>query len=1068
MGNQSVIIKSKLRIPRTSSTIERSQLLAEFSEIEQKKAVVIKGGAGYGKTTLAAQYIRSNTLNSVWYSLDEKDHDLSTFVTYLITGIQEYYPEFGRELIHEVGVLSASERSREEFLPVLLKELESGISTDLYFVLDDFHLMQESEGVTEAVSFLLNHLPSHLHFIIIGRTEPNIRLSRLRSMNEVVDIGERQLGFDFKEVGIFYDNILAPGLTDAQLKIVLQRTGGWAAGLVLFYHLIKGVAVGQIDDTLSGLAGKHKSYQKYFEENLFTKLDPETRAFMLKTSILSNMKAEFCDAYLQKKNSAAILQYLEEGHFFTSRSQEKNSPYTYHQLLKEFLVKELFQSTNSETVKDLHRTASRLYWQEEYPEEALAHALKGADFAMACEYFLKSYFQLFLLGRLSIIRQFYEKVPDEMTNKEPELILQKARWLSFSGKPVEAVAVLQSGTEHFDQSTPDEIREWFRKELGMQYYYMGNHSGALSQMEDLLQGNKEDHQLSAEVAGMMAFLYSVKGESAKADKMLNLSRSHLEWIEGDMKQIAASWLKMYQSFKSHCFGQFRKSKLHAEEGLRTIEKMEMHGFLPLAYLQTAYAETSLGNHSIAIQLADKGINAANRMGLNDSFPAWLFTIKGQAKLGMRQWDEAVNSAQNSLELFREIGNDWGMATAYDLLARIYLIQDSAETTQYYLERGYEALKDQQFRYTRGFLDFTSASLLIKKNQLEEAVELIDRSIDAVESNGHLHLLFLLLKAGSLIRAGKETDAIQSYRKGMELAVKNEYYFDQTLELCSVQRELAVLEKSHSDSIEERPAEFPALRVEFFGPFKVVMGSKEIPVAEWKSSKSVQLFKFLATKADKGYISRDVIMEELWPGEPQGKCLKRLNVALTTLRNLLEPERQAGSTSQYIIRRNDTYRIELGRGGGTDLLDFERAITASEDLLADGTERQAEAIDLLLKAAAIRKDAFLESEPYLDWAIRERDRTDRLYQEVLAKIIDYLEEKDEVQQAIRFADKLLDLDPLNEAVYRKLMDYHAGVGNQAMVLRTFRNCQEQLTRDLGLSPSEETIRLYESLIKRQQL
>ena len=60
--------------------------------------VLVTGGAGYGKTTLVAQAIRKHEFQTVWYFLDSSDADLPTFMSYLIVGIQKYYPDFFKDL----------------------------------------------------------------------------------------------------------------------------------------------------------------------------------------------------------------------------------------------------------------------------------------------------------------------------------------------------------------------------------------------------------------------------------------------------------------------------------------------------------------------------------------------------------------------------------------------------------------------------------------------------------------------------------------------------------------------------------------------------------------------------------------------------------------------------------------------------------------------------------------------------------------------------------------------------------------------------------------------------------
>ncbi len=89
--NRINILKTKLLFPRLFDTIKRDRLQPLLKEIPLKKLIMVTGGAGFGKTTLIAQTLLSMDFQFVWYRLDSTDGDFSTFISYLIAGIQEYY-----------------------------------------------------------------------------------------------------------------------------------------------------------------------------------------------------------------------------------------------------------------------------------------------------------------------------------------------------------------------------------------------------------------------------------------------------------------------------------------------------------------------------------------------------------------------------------------------------------------------------------------------------------------------------------------------------------------------------------------------------------------------------------------------------------------------------------------------------------------------------------------------------------------------------------------------------------------------------------------------------------------
>ncbi len=1085
METRSTVLKTKLRIPESPGSIERKHLLSAFADISQKKIAVVVAGAGYGKTTLVAQAVKTTDLPTVWYSLDETDVDLSVFMTYLIAGVRQYYPDFGQHLLDQTGIISSSSRSRKDFLINLLQEMENISAKDLVIVLDDYYTVEGNPDISASLSFLLNKLPPSIHFVIISRIEPGIQLSRLRAMSEVIDISENDLGFSSDEIKTLYCKTLNLPLSETHLQKIRERTDGWAAGLIMFYHSIKGLKVNEIDFTLDRLQRLNKTLKSYFEETVFRKLNPEIQDFMLNTSILPSMTADFCDRYLGIDDSAAILTTLEESHLFTFCSREEQVCYSYHHLLKDFLEQKLKQQTGRKNLEKLHCLAGDLLREDEYFTDALLHYLEGNDYEKACELFLELDLQLFMVGRLNLIQRFYRQIPETRINRDPQLQLLKARLWSLSGKPNDAIRSLKSGLKMINRTNNEESVPWFQKELGMQYYYSGDIPGAISQFRDVLNLDGSDPQLSAEAAGMLSFLLSVQGKISEADKMLATTQDFVERIDGDLKPAINSWVHMYRSFRYYSSGDFIKSKLFALDGLQIIEKLNIAALLPLGYLQLSYADTSLGNHEAAAKTANRGIKIAVKMGINDSFLAWLYTVVGQANLSLGCIDDALQASQTALELFRNIGNKWGMGTAHDLLCRSYLHENRDQEVEHHLELGYEAIKGQLLPLTRGLLDGARILLLIRNDRIESALEQIRDTLTQTRSVKHLTCLLLLQQAGLYLRMNNHPSAIQSLQEGLRIAEKNRYLNPIPYDLQPVWTQLLTL-RSHekikplwnkvlgngkldkvglpgSESVNTRPsAGFPELRIECFGQFKVFKGGREILVESWKSSKTEQLFKYLIAKHDRGYVSRDLLIEVLWPNEPATKCLKRLNVAFTTLRNFLEPGRKPGEDSNYLLRQKDAYRIDLGVNGTTDVLEFLQAVKAGEDVSQQHSGDPEAGMESYFKAESIRKGEFLESDPYPSWCSEERERLNQAYLSVLNRIIDYYESKNDFQQGLLYAQKALNIDPYAEHIYRKMMLLHAGSGNNPMVLKTFEKCRLSLEKELNCPLSRETIALFNHL------
>jgi two-component SAPR family response regulator len=118
----------------------------------------------------------------------------------------------------------------------------------------------------------------------------------------------------------------------------------------------------------------------YLEENVYNLLTDEKKEFLIKTSILPRVNAEFCDQLLQIHHSRDILKDLEENHLFTSSFDDADKWYTYHQLFRDFLQTKLITELGCQAVLELYKQAAGLLENFDEDEEAISDDLNEASF----------------------------------------------------------------------------------------------------------------------------------------------------------------------------------------------------------------------------------------------------------------------------------------------------------------------------------------------------------------------------------------------------------------------------------------------------------------------------------------------------------------------------------------------------------------------------------------------------------------------------------------------------------------------------------------------------------------
>ncbi|MDY6857145.1 MAG: hypothetical protein SWO11_21085 [Thermodesulfobacteriota bacterium] len=173
-------------------------------------------------------------------------------------------------------------------------------------------------------------------------------------------------------------------LPNESLITLQQKTAGWVSGLILFYHSLRGKSPGDIEELLLQLKGSHRMISDYLEENVFDLQQENIKNFLMKTSILSWVGAEFCNQLLGIENSKDILRNLERNHLFTFPSSDERRWYYYHHLFQEYLHTRLEAVLCREDINKLHKDAAILWKKRCEEEEAIRHYLKAEQLKEVC------------------------------------------------------------------------------------------------------------------------------------------------------------------------------------------------------------------------------------------------------------------------------------------------------------------------------------------------------------------------------------------------------------------------------------------------------------------------------------------------------------------------------------------------------------------------------------------------------------------------------------------------------------------------------------------------------------
>ena len=142
-----------------------------------KPLLLVSASAGYGKTTLLAQFTADAPLPVGWYQLDASDNDPAAFLEYVVECIAGRCPEFGATTGALLESIQSIEAEWERLGVVLINEIIETVPEDILIVLEDYHLI-DNPLIHAFVDRLLAQAPPQLHLLLSTRSDPLITAVR--------------------------------------------------------------------------------------------------------------------------------------------------------------------------------------------------------------------------------------------------------------------------------------------------------------------------------------------------------------------------------------------------------------------------------------------------------------------------------------------------------------------------------------------------------------------------------------------------------------------------------------------------------------------------------------------------------------------------------------------------------------------------------------------------------------------------------------------------------------------------------------------------------------------------
>ena len=322
--------------PATGKAVVRTALLNRLCSTADGTIVTIVAPAGFGKTTLLAQWAERDRRPVLWLDLEPEDDD----------------PEILEPRIDELAG-------------------RPGVLT----LVDDVHVLR-SPAALAALERLLGQTAQGTSFALAARRPPALPLARLRAEGRLLEVGMDELTLKDREAETLLRRagVLLPRQETAALA---ERLEGWPAALFLAALSVRSGA------QASTVGGDDRFLADYLDTEHLACLSSAQRKFALQTSVLAELTSEECDSLLARSDSAQMLESLEGAGVAVPLDHQRRR-YRYPRIVRDLLSRELERS-EPEQARALHRAAAGRAVEIGALEQALEHAAAAGDVGRVAE-----------------------------------------------------------------------------------------------------------------------------------------------------------------------------------------------------------------------------------------------------------------------------------------------------------------------------------------------------------------------------------------------------------------------------------------------------------------------------------------------------------------------------------------------------------------------------------------------------------------------------------------------------------------------------------------------------------
>jgi ATP/maltotriose-dependent transcriptional regulator MalT/DNA-binding SARP family transcriptional activator len=1037
----------QLNIPRTVNTIERAALQGVLGSFAAYRVILVTAPTGYGKTTSIAQFVERARIPAAWHTIEERDRDLANLQQHTLRALTAIAPTISDTVEGPVSPRDAATH--------IANTVRDHVNFDFVLVLDDLHLLAGAQNTETWLQHLVEQMPPKCHLVFVSRTVPDLPLAELIARRTIIAIGPSQLRFTDEEAAYFARQT-GSTLTDDQVRQRVRQLEGWPAGVVMSLQPLPN----EIEANL--LKGQQGPEAVFYElaSAMLERQSPVLRDFLLSSSVLQRLTPDLCTRILRIPDSLNILrQTLNRGLYITQVA----GGMVYHRLFRGFLQTQLKQRSPDLFV-DLHGRAGDWYLEQGDIETAFDHFIEAHLIDRALSIVDHAHMAYFSQGKVETLLMWRARLGDH-AERLPYLLYKCSIIYTERYMYAESEAELEAARRAFERlgdrvgladvelqhimilrrrgeslkivdkcrallavpDLPDRIIARTQQFLALAHLALGDPAQAAALLESIVpiyQANQDLYALST-VLQDLEVAYTRLGDLDSASHCLQQVVSIRRQLgRPDALALALNNL----GFHYHQRQNYRDAIRTLEEGLQLVSQTSNRRAESYLLWSMADIRRDLGEFEAAQQLYTRAYELSSGMEAS---------LKRDITLSMATLYRWQGNYPLSERLAREVADAAG-ATPDDLTAAARLWaarahQGQADAAHRALTALLRRMDDQ-----RAGSEYRLAALFAALTALlagqAEAVDgyLRDSLTTQAEEQRHIATEFIAEIAHEPVLRGYI--AAQPHFRIILSAVEK-------LNIAANIRQ-ARISPQQAASIDQTYS----VQVNTLGGESILRNGIAVPSSAWRASRAREFFLYLILE---GPQTRDAISLAFWPDSSIKAVRSNFHTTLYRARQALG--------DNVVMFEDDRYRINPEIELTCDALIVEENVRQARVLRP--VDPVAE--DLFRRAIELYRGDLL---PSMDapWIDLHRERLFELFMEALHGAGQCARARQGQREAITLFLRALEHDPYRENIHRALLATYAEFGETVQVVRHFRKMQDLFQRDLGISPSPETLALVKSL------